>query len=147
MLAFYISLGATAIVLAVLALSSGRTRRGMMGLSTWCLFSLALVGYLTYNTLLGSPIKAYPPDHFVYLSHDLSNEGTIIITTYIPEVGYRLYEVPYDRDTETKLEGADQQREGGVIVEGGFKEDSGNNAPSLEFYDNPRYTDTFTKGE
>jgi energy-coupling factor transporter transmembrane protein EcfT len=77
------------------------------------IFSFTLVLFLGiacftfYQQKLGSPIKGYPTDDFLYVHHQITNNKEIILWAfYIDKVDHKLYIFPYDRELAKKLESA-----------------------------------------
>lgn len=91
-----------------------------------------------YRSVLGAPIEMRPPDGFLYVWHEITNYGEIVIWANVDGLGHRLYKIPYDRETAKSLEEAGQSKEEGVPVEGQFIQDAdGDGSYELEFSETP----------
>ena len=91
-----------------------------------------------YRSVLGAPIEMRPPDGFLYVWHEITNYGEIVIWANVDGLGNRLYKIPYDRETAKALEEAGQSKEEGIPVEGQFIQGAdGEGSYELEFNETP----------
>lgn len=104
----YLAYGVLTLLIALLIYKS-YSHKFFKALSIVTLVTLGLGLEEHYRTQLGSPIGAEPPNGFVYVHHEVQSEN-IYIWVWVPEVGNRLYYIPYDQEKAEKL--AEAQGEG-----------------------------------
>tara|TARA_B100001093_G_C26724271_1_gene969203 strand:- start:147 stop:557 length:411 start_codon:yes stop_codon:yes gene_type:complete len=86
----------------------------------------SLAAMWTMISLSGAPINKIPYNNeWVYLGHQTIDKGSnIVLWLWDKELkDFRLYKFPYDRETQKKLQEANQESGNGMAMEGNFTKD------------------------
>ena len=93
----------------------------LLSLPSYAVFLIFLIYLLVI--MAGAPVKEYPEGSWKYVHHEImlvDEEKTIFIWTY-NDIGNRLHQIPYDRETAKKLEKAKNSQRNGFTQTGEFE--------------------------
>lgn len=107
----------TALVIAFLSYWS-KSHWSLKAVALPLFLILGLLSFEYYVDNLGAPIQTRPSGEHQYIYHIVTVKPSIMIWTWQPERGSRLYEYPYERNEAKELQEQKEKKEGGE--EGGI---------------------------
>ena len=93
-----------------------------------------LLLYYTYNGILGYATREDPPEIIQYIYHITNKDtNTIFLLVIEPkETEPRMFALPWNKQLEEKLKGADEARGEGVVVYGKLKREGNDNVNTTD---------------